>query len=112
MKKTLIIILLLAGYCVLTNSAFAQLSNTYTIINKSGVTVKAVYVAPAGTNNWSDNISTVEKIGLNEGFQYALDADKDHCNFDFKFVDIDGKTYTMPNMSLCTSTTVTLRKNN
>lgn len=110
MKRTLIIALLLVGYCALTNSAFAQLSGTYTVVNKSGTTIKAVYYAPAGSNNWSNNISTLDKIGNNEGFQYGFDADKDHCNIDLKYVDADGKDWTVNNISLCTASVITLLK--
>ena len=111
MKRTLVIALILAGYFALTNSSFAQLSSTYTVVNKSGVTVKAVYFTPTGANAWSDNISTVDKIGLNEGFQYGFDGiDKDHCTIDLKFVDTDGKDWMMNNVSLCSASVITLRK--
>ncbi len=111
MKSKLVIALLFAGYFALTNSSFAQLSSTYTIVNKSGVTVKAVYYTPAGANNWSDNISTLDKIGLNEGFQYGFDGiDKDHCAIDLKFVDSSGKDWMMNNVSLCSASIITLKK--
>lgn len=109
MRKTIFFALLLICSCLLYNSAYAQLSNTYTVVNKSGVVVKSVYVCPSGTNNWGSNICTVDMLKTNEGFQYGFDADKDHCSFDIKFTGDDGKDYIMPGVSLCTSSVVLLR---
>jgi hypothetical protein len=110
MRKTIFFAMFLICSCILYNSAYAQLSNTYTIVNKSGVVVKSVYVSPTGTNNWGGNICTVDMLKTNEGFQYGFDADKDHCSFDIKFTGDDGKDYLMSGVSLCTSSVIILRR--
>lgn len=101
MKNILITGLLLIGFMFTAATSNAQLSKTFTVVNKSGVTVKAVYVSAAGANEWGENISTLEKMKVNEGFQYGFESQGTNCNVDFKFVGDDGKEYFMRSFNLC-----------
>jgi hypothetical protein len=111
MRKSLITsAVLLFAILFMSASSNAQPSKTYTIVNKSGMTITSVYYAPAGTTKWEGNISTIENMKNNEGFQYALEADGTNCNFDFKFVGDDGKEYFLRNVDACKNAVIKLVK--
>jgi len=110
MKRLLSLALLIFSFLILTSSSYSQLSKTYTVVNKTGMVVTSVFVAPSGTGTWSDNISTLDKISNKEGFQYAFEVDQKNCTYDIKFKGEDGKDYTLKNVNLCSSAVVTLTK--
>ena len=101
MKNILITGLLLIGIIFTASTTNAQASKTYTVVNKSGVVVKAVYVSAAGANEWGEKINSNEKMKVNEGFQYGFESQGTNCTVDFKFVGEDGKEYFMRSFNLC-----------
>ena len=110
MKRLLSLALLLISFLILSSSANSQLSKTYTVVNKTGMVITSVFVAPTGSGSWGDNISTLDKLSNKEGFQYAFDVDQKNCAYDIKFKGEDGKEYTLKNINLCNNAVVTLTK--
>jgi len=111
MRKSLITsTVVLFAILFMSAASNAQLSKTYTIVNKSGATITSVYYAPTGTTKWEGNISTIENMKNNEGFQYAIEADGTNCNFDFKFTCSDGKEYFLRNVDACKNAIIKLVK--
>lgn len=110
MKRLLKAASILTCLVLISSSAYSQLSQTYTLVNKSGMVITSVSYSPASQNVWSDNISTVDKLKNKEGFQYGFDVDPKNCTYDIKFKCDDGKEYIMKNVNLCTPGIITLTR--
>jgi hypothetical protein len=108
MKNLIIAGLLLIFYSFFSLSAQANTAKKFTLINKSGMTITAVYISPAGANKWSDNLDTYGKVTNKSGFLFDQDVDNTSCNYDIKYTTEDGKDYTMTNVDLCKAAAITL----
>jgi hypothetical protein len=91
------------------NSVYAQITQTITVSNKSGMAVTSVFISPAGSNNWGSNISAKAKITNNETFEFKQIVDKANCNYDVKYTGDDGKEYIVNNVDLCSGINITLQ---
>jgi hypothetical protein len=112
MKKIMFFAVVLFGLSVIISSnAFTQPQTqtpTYvTIVNKTGMTVTDLYFSIIGADNWGFDV--VPKDDFSDGttlkFKFDL-VDKDHCNWDIRYVTSDGKSAILRNIKLCEQTVI------
>ncbi len=94
----------------LSGSVNAQYKS-FTITNKTGITVTSVYISPAGKNVWGANLYPKRKLENNASFDFSQLVDNNSCSYDVKFRGIDGKDYYDRNVNLCSATGISLLKN-
>ncbi|HEY3251514.1 MAG TPA: hypothetical protein VGK25_10395 [Ignavibacteria bacterium] len=91
-----------------SNSAHAQLSQTFTVFNKTGIKLFSVYIYPSGANSMGFNMLAKERMLNNESFNFIQNIDKSNCLYDVKYFDERGKEYLIKNLDLCTTTLIAL----
>ncbi len=109
-KKIISGTLLITCLLVLAGSANAFDYKSYTVINKSGMEVTAVYLRASGETKWGDNIYTGDsRLKNNGGFQFSQETSSASCSYDVKFVCDNGKEYVIQNLDLCKIAGITLK---
>ena len=102
--------LLIACLFVLAGSSKAFELRSYTVINKSGLSVTSIYLRESGAAKWGDNIYTEDnKLKNNSGFQFTQETSSASCSYDVKFVCDNGKEYVLQNLDLCKIAGITLK---
>lgn len=99
----------LAGLAVvaIASPAFAG-KQDFTVHNKTGMTLKGIYVSAASAKEWEDNMLDG---ALKNGEEVELTFDGyDECKFDLKAVDAAGKAWEVYGINLCEVSEFTLEK--
>jgi hypothetical protein len=110
MKKTIFFAIVLFGLSVIISSnSFAQTQKPMyvTMVNKTGMTVVHLHFSIVGTNNWGFDVVPKDDFfdGATLKFKFDL-ADKDHCEWDIKFVTSDGNSTILRDSKLCEQTVI------
>ncbi|MDB5096773.1 MAG: hypothetical protein JWM80_1194 [Cyanobacteria bacterium RYN_339] len=82
--------------------AFASVT-TFTIENKTGITLTTLYLAASKDEKWGENI--LKGDHLKDGESQPIEVDdsyyKDECEFDIKLWDVDHNAYVFSKVDLC-----------
>lgn len=70
------------------------------IINKTGFDLYNIYVSPAGSEEWSEDLQPFDVILKDQYKILELENYKDEYLFDFRFVDVDGDEYIKKNIDI------------
>jgi hypothetical protein len=90
------------------HSAFAD-NRDFTLVNRSGQTIRSVYVSASNHNSWEEDVlgSDVLRNGhrLNIHFS-SWDSDSGRCMYDIRVITMDGSEGTKWGVNLCHTSTV------
>lgn len=113
MKKLIFTIFVFSALFICNTGLNAQVQ-TYTVINNTDMVISGVSLAPSGTNQWGESLAMSGNIAVGKSFEFSQSFDSKNCNHDIRFMGSDGmngKYYYMQNLNLCTTTTISLTKN-
>jgi len=83
------------------SSSYSQVSKTFKVFNKTGITVTSLRVSSNDIYNWSLPLNTAEKVMNNQNFSFTMKVDTARCIYDFKFTIEDGTDYIIEDVKLC-----------
>lgn len=107
------IILFILINCFISES-YAQLTQYFTLVNKTGITIHKIFVAPVtDSENWSQNILPNESLGIDE--KITLNFNKSNfpedCVWDIKIQDNKEISASWYDIDLCRFSTIILHWN-
>ena len=82
----------------LASPAFAE--GDFTLENKTGYTITAVYAGPSAENNWGPNI-LVEPIPHRQTLEVTLDTTTYGCMWDVRYEFADGDVFEEFEVDIC-----------
>ena len=103
MKKTLFAVAL---FFVVIGSSFAQEQN-FTLVNGTDFVISYVYISPASSDQWGDDILTVDVLGSGDQCDIYFEGHNE-CAWDIKAVAADGSSAVWSGIDLCEYYTITL----
>jgi hypothetical protein len=109
MKKALF--LFAAGLCLFLFNASQTNSQAlgFYIVNNTGVTLNNIYVSPAESNNWGNDILPNDMFENQSTVMVTIPADYGAtCKFDIKITDIPGNAVIFTNVDACKLHTLTI----
>ncbi len=95
--------LLLAG----TNSSLAG-AQDFTIVNKTGVEIYALFVSPADQNDWGEDILGKDTLPAGESTEIEFDPEEEAAKWDLRIQDKDGNAIEWADLDLIEIAKVTL----
>ena len=80
----------------------------FDLVNKTGLTIDEVYVSPATTDDWEEDVLGVDTLANGAKVTITFDRDETACKWDLKIVDEDGDSVVWSNFDLCKAEEITL----
>jgi hypothetical protein len=80
------------------------------LTNSGGTVVSAVYVAPSGSPDFSDDLLGKQVASVGKTVHVKIKDPSNACVFDVQFLLADGATITRKGVNLCQSDTYTLTR--
>jgi len=113
MKKTvknILVVLLAIGAFTLfsTMEVSAQAAQDFTVINKTGAEIHALYVTPHNAKDWGNDILGVETLPVNESVDITFSRKEKSALWDLRVESADGGFIEWENFNLLQITSVTL----
>jgi hypothetical protein len=93
---------------VTTAEVSAQAAQDFTVVNKTGVEIHALYVTPHNSKEWGDDILGVDTLPQNETVDITFSRKERAKLWDLRIEDADGAFIEWENFNLLEITTVTL----
>lgn len=88
--------------------AFAMAADQdFTIVNKSGYTIKHLYVSPVSSDRWGEDVLGKDVLEDGDSTDITFDKDEDVCKWDIKVVFADN-TSAKGTYDLCATSTITV----
>ena len=109
MKKLLLSALLFAALFVISEKSTQSQALYFYVTNNTGVTLVDVFVTPAETNNWGNDI--LPQSLFENGTSIKVDIPATYgetCKFDMKITDLNGAYITFKGMDACLLHTLTI----
>lgn len=100
-------LLLAAG----STTAFAKGEETLTVENRTGYTIAEVYLAPATSDNWEEDLLGKDTLDTNTSFDIDMSQSADTCKWDLRAVYEDKSAAKWRNIDLCKISSITLYYN-
>jgi len=102
MKKLLFLFLVIAGISFMSAKNSSAQELTYQVTNNTGVTLVDVFVAPAESNHWGNDILPNNLFENGSTITVTLPAEfGTSCMFDMKITDAVGGHVTFTNIDAC-----------
>ena len=90
------------------HSAFAD-NRDFTLVNRSGQTIRSVYVSASNHSSWEEDVlgSDVLRNGHRVRIHFSSwDSDAGRCMYDIRVITMDGSEGTKWGVNLCHTSTV------
>jgi len=84
----------------MTGTALAG-QQDFKLINDTGYTIKEIYVSPAKSDDWEEDVLGRDVLGDGEQTRITFSRDTDSCLWDMKAVYEDGDTAEWTGFNLC-----------
>jgi hypothetical protein len=108
-KKNLLAAVLTVGLLGLTAiAANAQGAQDFTVVNKTGVEIHALYVTPHNADDWGDDILGVDTLAVNDSLDITFSRKEKAKFWDLRIEDADGNFIEWENLNLLQIDTLTL----
>lgn len=79
------------------------------VINKSGKPVTELFISPADSSDWEDDVLGVDVLAEGESVKISFSGYKDdQCSFDVLARNADGDEWLLTDLNLCETFTVTI----
>ena len=90
--------ILVAG---MTSSAFAAGKQDFTLINKTGYSINEVYVSPATSDDWQEDVLGQDVLDNGQTVHIKFSRSATGCKWDLKVVYTDGESAEWDAFDLC-----------
>ena len=113
MKKRLLLAAALLTFSSLSLSVptLAGEEHNFTLINGMGVPLTHFYVGASTEEEWGEDILGTEVLANGEESEIDFSETADEgCEFDVKIVENNGKAWTVMNVDLCETSSITFKK--
>ena len=101
-NKLLFVLMLVAGLSLFSVKNSSAQALTYDVVNNTGVTLVDVFVTPAETNNWGNDILPNNVFENGSTITVTIPADYGTtCMFDMKITDAVGGHITFHGIDAC-----------
>lgn len=109
-KRIALVVLLTVGIfsTVSTMEVSAQAAQDFTLVNKTGVEIYALYVTPHNANAWGDDILGADTLLANETLEISFSRKERAKLWDLRVEDEDGAFIEWENLNLLEISKVTL----
>ena len=99
-----------AAFAMTIGSAgLAQAANQdFTLVNRTGYTVKHVYVSAANASSWEDDVLGEDVLDTGELVKITFEKGTRGCSYDLKVVYDDGDASEWAKLNLCTISRVSI----
>lgn len=82
----------------------------FRLLNRTGNTVREVYVSPTRANDWEEDILDVDTLADEQHVDISFDDDgRKTCMYDLKLVYNDGESEEWDKINLCEVSKITVR---
>ena len=98
------------GLFLFSGAALAA-SQDFTIVNKTGYSLKHIYVSEASNNSWDEDILGRDVLNDSESLDVKFGKADKTCKWDMKVTYDDNETAVWENLNLCEINKITLRWN-
>jgi hypothetical protein len=97
----------------LTIPAYAdEADQNFTLINKTGYDLDAIFVSPSKINDWGNDIMGQDVLGDGEKVNIKFHRKTKACNWDLKVIyTVDDSSAIWRDVDLCTIEKITIRYN-
>ncbi|MBF0148222.1 MAG: argininosuccinate lyase [Magnetococcales bacterium] len=97
---------------LLAGSLFAGPNQDFTLVNKTGYTLDQVYVSPAHSDDWEEDILGRDTMDDGESVPIHFSRNVTTCEWDLKVVYYDDNSSAVwSNIDLCSVSKITIRWN-
>lgn len=105
-----IVFALLLGM-MFTGLAFAA-NQDFTLVNKTGAEIAELYISPASTDEWGEDVLTVDTLAAGDKCHIRFSQDANADFWDLMIVDNDGVSVEWPNVKLTALSKITITLEN
>lgn len=81
----------------------------FILVNRTGQTITAVNISPAGEESWTDNILAQRDVPTDERAAASYTRDVELCHWDVRVTFENGNRRSWPRINLCDTIRVELR---
>ena len=107
---------LVAAVCMVASFApsfvVAQSKLDFTLLNRTGLTVNELYVAPTNVDDWQEDVLGRDVLKHGESVDISFSRTEKSCMWDLKIVDEDEDEVEWSNLDLCKAEHITLMYEN
>jgi hypothetical protein len=82
----------------------------FTIVNKTGMALGAMYVAPDSSKSWGKDLFRGKVLASGREVEITFSEGNEHCNYSINFTDSKGNEYEINGVDLCSVTQLKLTK--
>ncbi len=110
MKRSLLFLLIALVFGI-SQGSFAQVTQYFTIINKTGMPINKIFVAPVtDSEKWSDNIIGAESLNNDDvkTLFFTKNNFPEDCVWDIKVINNNGNSFIWYDIDFCKYHTITL----
>lgn len=87
----------------------AQDARDITVVNKSGKPITELYISPADSDDWEEDVLGVDVLAEGESVKISFSGYKDtQCSFDILARNAAGDEWLLTDLDLCETFTVTI----
>lgn len=97
-----------AFYFAAPTEASAQAAQDFTVVNKTGVEINALYVTPHNSKDWGDDILGADTLPVNQALDITFAPKEKAKLWDLRIEDEDGAYIEWDSLNLLTISKVTL----
>lgn len=108
MNKLILSAAVIFSLCLFSSSVLSQTTQTYTVLNSSGMTITGVSLSPNDANTWGLDLNTTGNVMMDKSFEFTQPLDRTNCVYDVRYMDESGRYYYVQDVDLCSSTSITL----
>lgn len=87
-------------------SALAEGKQNFTLKNKTGYTISEVYVSPAKSSSWEEDVLGRDQLADGESVDITFSRSEKSCKWDVKVVYDDEESAEWEGFDLCTVSTI------
>ncbi len=81
---------------------------TLTVNNRTGYTISEIYIAPASSDNWEEDVMGRDELETNTSVDIDFSKSEDTCKWDLRAVYDDKSDAVWRNIDLCKISTISL----
>jgi hypothetical protein len=81
----------------------------FKLVNKTGVTITHVYLSPANSSQWGEDVMGKDNLGNGDSVDIAFHRSEKECIWDLKVTDKEGDDIVWEDINLCKAEQITLK---
>jgi hypothetical protein len=102
---------MMIGALFFASAAVAKDARDITVINKSGKPITELYISPADSSDWEEDVLGVDVLEDGESIEIHFSGYKDNqCLFDVLARNARGDEWLLTDLNLCEIFTITITK--